>query len=326
MAEAWRTLHLRKICAHQGWEPAHFLRYTPPFSGPTPCPTPWKSTVPTLEHDGLERRYQLTVPDGIDGPTPLVIVLHGGGGNGKHIADITGFPDLAERAGFIAAFPSAHMRHWYDDRNIRLTARHPEFVDDTGFLTTLIDTIAAGHPVDPARVYIAGASNGAMMAYRMAREAGHRIAAIGAVMGLLPEHYRSHGDPEVSMPVCLIHGTDDPIVPFTGGEMRVQRKFYGNALSADDTIAYWAAHNHCITPPEIEEMPETDDENSMLVRRESYTYGTNGAEAVLYVVKNGGHTWPGGKQYAGEWLIGRTCSNFDATAALWEFFQRHRRD
>lgn len=280
----------------------------------------------TLEHDGLERKYRLTLPPKLDEPVPLVIVLHGGGGNGKAIAEITNFPALAEREGFIAAFPSAYMRHWYDDRNIRLTGRHPEFVDDTGFLSALIDAVVAEHPVDPARIYIAGASNGAMMAFRFTRELGHRIAAVGAVMGLLPEHYKNHGDPEVAMPVCLVHGTADPIVPYTGGEMRVQRKFYGNALSADDTVAYWVAHNHCITPPEIEEMPETDDELSMLVRRETYRFGTDGAEVVLYVVNGGGHTWPGGKQYAGEWLIGKTCSNFDATEAIWEFFQRHRRD
>ena len=281
--------------------------------------------MPTLIHDDLERRYQLTLPANMDAPAPLVIVLHGGGGNGSAIAEITAFDALAEREGFIAAFPSAYMRHWYDDRNIRLTDSHPEFVDDVGFIAAMIDAIAAQHPVDLGRVYIAGASNGAMLAFRLTREIGHRIAAVGAVMGLLPEHYRNHGEPEVAMPICLIHGTADPIVPYTGGEMRVQRKFYGNALSVDDTVAYWVAHNHCITPPTIEELPESDDENSMLVRRETYEYGTDNAEVVLFVVQGGGHTWPGGKQYAGEWLIGKTCSNFNATEAIWEFFQRHRR-
>lgn len=265
------------------------------------------------------------MPKGLSAAAPLVVVLHGGGGNGRAIAEITGFPALAEREGFLAAFPSAVMRHWYDDRNIRLSDSHPEFVDDVGFIAAVIDAVAADHPIDRSRVYIAGASNGAMLAFRLAREIGHRIAAVGAVMGTMPEQFRRHGDPEVTMPVAFVHGTADPIVPYTGGEMRVQRRYFGRAMSVDDAVQYWVAHNHCIVPPTIEELPETDDENSMLVRREVYGYGIGNTEVELYVVQGGGHTWPGGKQYAGEWLIGKTCSNFNATEALWSFFRRHQR-
>lgn len=46
---------------------------------------------------------------------------------------------------------------------------------------------------------------------------------------------------------------------------------------------------------------------------------------VLYTVTGGGHTWPGGLQYLPEGVIGRTTTQFSASAESWEFFRAHPR-
>ncbi len=284
--------------------------------------------MPAIHHDGLERTYQLHVPAAVQDEgagAPLVIMLHGGGGDGERIARITGWGALAEEAGFLCAFPNGYLRQWYDDRNLKRSAKHPDYLDDVGFLARMIDAIAEAHSIDAGRVYLCGASNGAMLAYKCARELNRRIAAIGAVMGALPENTPALGAPSAPMPVTMVHGTRDPIVPFHGGDVMVQSRRYGRALSVPDTIAYWVEHNACWHEPFIEELPETDEPNSMGVRREVYEAGIHDTHVEAYIVEGGGHTWPGGEQYAGEWLIGKTASNFDATRAIWEFFQRFRR-
>ena len=47
-------------------------------------------------------------------------------------------------------------------------------------------------------------------------------------------------------------------------------------------------------------------------------------ELVLYSVANGGHTWPGGPQYAPVRFIGHTSRDIDASEAVWSFFATHR--
>ncbi len=46
---------------------------------------------------------------------------------------------------------------------------------------------------------------------------------------------------------------------------------------------------------------------------------------VAYTIDGGGHTWPGGEQYAPELVVGETCRDFDANEVIWDFFSRHQR-
>jgi polyhydroxybutyrate depolymerase len=60
----------------------------------------------TMEIDGITRSYHLHVPSAV-GPTPapLVLVFHGGGGTGPGTERLTRFTALADREGFLVAFP-----------------------------------------------------------------------------------------------------------------------------------------------------------------------------------------------------------------------------
>ena len=48
----------------------------------------------------------------------------------------------------------------------------------------------------------------------------------------------------------------------------------------------------------------------------------SGTAVALYFVKGGGHTWPGGPQYAPVFLIGGTNRDFSASNVIWDFFKQ----
>ncbi|MFP5356346.1 MAG: alpha/beta hydrolase family esterase, partial [Gemmatimonadota bacterium] len=144
----------------------------------------------TLSHDGRTRRYVVRVPARIarsNALVPMVIVLHGGGGNASNAESMTGFTRKAEREGFIVVYPEGTAR----GRVPLLTwnAGHccghamEQRVDDVGFINALIDKLQSTHRIDPDRIYVTGMSNGGMMSHRLGIELSQRIAAIGPVVG-----------------------------------------------------------------------------------------------------------------------------------------------
>ena len=58
------------------------------------------------------------------------------------------------------------------------------------------------------------------------------------------------------------------------------------------------------------------------VSRRAYTGCANNADVVLYTIKGGGHTWPGGGTLL-DWFVGTTSRNIDASRVEWAFFREH---
>jgi polyhydroxybutyrate depolymerase len=86
-------------------------------------------------------------------------MLHWFGGSGRQAALRSGFSNLAETGGFLVAYPDGVRRGWNDSDLERL----PD-TDDVAFLGRLIDYISSQYLVDPARIFVAGMSNGGFMA------------------------------------------------------------------------------------------------------------------------------------------------------------------
>ena len=83
-----------------------------------------------------------------------------------------------------------------------------------GFVLALLDDLAARTPVDRARIYATGLSNGSMMAYRLAAEASGRVAAVAGVAGAMTLPRFSPARP---VPVMHIHSVDDGRALYDGG-------------------------------------------------------------------------------------------------------------
>lgn len=297
----------------------------------------WK----TLHHGGRERRYLLHVPASCDGsrPAPLVLVFHGGGGGPETVRDRSAFAAKADAEGFIVAFPSGTGRFL---RSLLLSwnAVHgcgparEQNVDDVGFTRALVTAIESEHPIDRARIYAAGFSNGAMFCHRLAAEASDLVAAVAPVAGSAGG-YLSEGSPLIMPPqpahpvsVIAFHGTADPNVPYEGGHGPRAVEGLRIDIPVRESIEFWRKANDC----DAEALTETSSSRLVYVTR--YACPATGVEVVLYTIAELGHAWPSkeGRRPA-RWsvfggLLERlatadpTCE-VDATDVIWDFFERH---
>jgi polyhydroxybutyrate depolymerase len=279
-------------------------------------------TAETIRHGGLRREYELHVPSSYSGqPAALVVVLHGGGGRDDLVAmikELTRFNAKADAEGFLVLYPKAIENYWNDGREVGRYRSHVENVDDVGFISELVDHVAARTAIDRGRVYATGASNGAMMAYRLACERPDRFVAVAAVAGNLPVGLPCRPTRPVS--VLVMNGTEDPLMPWEGGEVRFGAQRLGEVLSAEQTVARWVAFNGCHREPAVEILPDRAPLDGTRVSQTRYARCDGGADVLLYRVEGGGHTWPGGPQETPRNIVGRTSRDVDATDVIWRFF------
>lgn len=279
----------------------------------------------TVLSGGRARTYRLHAPPGLlkARPVPLVLVFHGGGGDGEGAASLTGFDALADREGFLVAYPDGIGKHWNDGRENADFETYRQRVDDVAFVGATIDAISRDHAVDPHRVFATGFSNGGIFSHSLGARLSARIAAIAPVSGGIAEPFRPRFRPERPVSVLIIHGTDDPLVPFHGGG--VARGDHGRVVDTADAVRLWVAADGASSPPVEDELADSDPADGCRVSRSRWSGGRGGTEVVLYTVNGGGHTWPGGAQYAPRLVVGRVCRDFDATRTVWEFFRSHPR-
>ena len=286
-----------------------------------------RSNVPdggrrTVRHDGIERSYVLRMPQRpvrVRGLIPLVIVLHGGGGNAAYAESMTGFTETARREGFAVVYPDGTGPR----RDVLLTwnAGHccgtamTQHVDDVGFIDALITELLTTHPIDPRRVYVTGMSNGGMMAHRIGIELSHRIAAIAPVVGAV---FGDEPRPRAPVSAIMINGMADRSVPYMGGPPggRFARAWDGTPTKpSPEQGRFWAGANGC------EVAAQTMDRGSHLYARHACGGGI-GVES--YALKGEGHTWPGGER--GSRLGDPPSTTFDATEVIWRFFAAHPKE
>ena len=287
----------------------------------------------SLIHDNLERTYHIHIPSLYDNSlkVPLVIALHGRGGNGESMILITrkGFDKMADRDGFIVIYPDGIELNWNDGRSDEEgnDRAHRENIDDVGFISALIDSMIKDYNIDPKRVYVTGISNGAIMSYRLACELSDKITAIAPVDGNIPFKLADECKPSNAVSVLAINNINDPLVPFEGGEIygHFHKVKLGRVLSVNESLRFWVNRNKCTAEPVVTEEPDRDPNDGTRVTRSEFFNGDNGTEVILYAVEGGGHTWPGGVQYLPALIIGKTSRDVDANGVIWEFFKKHSR-
>jgi polyhydroxybutyrate depolymerase len=292
---------------------------------------PAKNQTGSMIFGGLKRTWLIHIPSSYDsGKTvPLLIVLHGGGGTGRNMVNLTlhGFDNLSDENGFVVIYPDGIEKHWNDGRRGEETGyrAQKENVDDVGFISALIDHLVNILNIDPKRIYITGMSNGAMMTYRLGCELSGKIAAIAPVAGNIPQNILRNCHPSKPVSVLAINGTNDPLVPFLGGEVTGPSgmKKLGKVLSAEESVKFWTNTNNCSPAPLVSTEPDIDPHDGTRIQKEDYKNGKNNSEVILYIIKGGGHTWPGGSQYLGKNIIGPTSHDMNATAVIWHFFEKH---
>lgn len=272
--------------------------------------------VETLVSGGVTRSYLLHVPDRLPpGRQALVLVFHGGGGNARNAERMSGMSELAEREGFVVAYPNGSGRlktrllTWNSGNCCGYALDHQ--VDDVGFVSALIDRLVASQPVDANRVYVTGMSNGGMMSYVLGCELAGKVAAIAPVAGAMDGVCR----PAVPVSVIAFHGTDDEHVPYAGGEPR--RKADSHPRSdrpVRDTMDFWSRRDGC----------SQHDSSAIAhdVTRDTWHACAAATEVRLYTLRGFGHAWPGGDR--GSRWGDNPAAAIDASETMWDFFRDKR--
>ena len=275
--------------------------------------------------DSLERTYRAVVPPRPTRPMPLVLVLHGGGfgdNSALHVIRYTQFTKVALRERFIVVYPMAVDGNWNDGRDVDFIRAQKEDIDDVKFIRAVVDDVAKDHPVDRTRIFSTGISNGAFMSNRLAAEASDLVAGVAPVVGGMGPSLAKSFTPRYAVSVFIIQGDADPLVPIDGGAvgMRLGKK-RGLTIKSSEVVAKYLKHNGITGQPAVAMLEDTNSDDGTTTEMRIYPDGESGSKVQAYIVKNGGHTWPGKRQYLTEKLVGKTSQDFDATEAIWEFFK-----
>lgn len=281
-----------------------------------------------MVRDGVERRFIIADPAATPGPKPLVIVLHGGGGN-IDVMRRVGFEPIAQADDFLVVYPQGQGNGWRDGRGGKVISDRSGDVDDVAFLTAIIDSLIADGRADPKRVYVLGASNGGMMSLRMACERADRLAGIVAVIALLPEDMEAACKPSEPVPVMLMVGTADRFVPFAGGPVAgFLNDERGGVISYDRTMAVLLTANGCEGEPTITALPDPYDDGVTTDRLDWTACAPRGQIAVLRM-NGAGHGWPGKPRPSTgrpiEAMLGTVSRDFDGARTAWDFLRLQSR-
>ena len=303
--------------------------------------------------DWPDRDYDLSLPASFHcgTPVPVLIVLHGGGGNKDNMRRLVcpvgdraspGCLDrVAHAAGMVVVFPNGSdapaarllsrggLRTWNAgggrDGAVCVSGMAcRRGVDDVAYIRALLADVGSRVAVDPKRVFATGFSNGAALAHRLACEAADLFAAVAPVSG---ENQAALASCTPSRPIAVlvIHGTLDRCWPYTGGAGGCIAT--GRYVSVEETLVGWAARNGCRAEATRTTLPSRPGiaDGTQVVRHDYAGCAAGGALQHLEVVGNG-HFWPDGQAYARPALLGGTLSRqLDAGRAIVDFLSAHAR-
>ncbi len=239
---------------------------------------------------------------------PLIIVLHGSGATGETVRQQSGMDSVAEAHRFLVAYPdgSGELFGLSSDWNAGecCGGAHLDKVNDIAFLRAIIADVSSRLPVDPRRIYIAGFSDGARMAYRVGCEMSGEVAAIAAVSGSLVE---ARCIPARQLPVIAFHGTADEEVPYDDSAYTPPpRPVPTEARDLPPSVRFWMAADGCRDAEERRVAPH-------VIRSAGVRCA---ADVVFYSLEGAGHRWPADHS-AG------SADEISASSLIADFFLQH---
>jgi polyhydroxybutyrate depolymerase len=286
-----------------------------------PAVAPGEQDV-TITSAGASRWYVRHVPPGHGAaPLPLVVDLHGYTEGARIHVQMSSLGVFGDTNGFVTVTPQGQGD----------IARWDAFLDsaDVTFFGDLLDDVERTLCIDRTRVFVTGYSNGGLMTSVVACAYADRVAAAAPIAGVADIPGCAPSRP---VPVVVFHGTADQVLSFDGGlgpaaaalpapdgsgrtlgELGVGQ---GDQPSVPEITASWAARNGCDSTP-AEEAVAAD----VVVERYPCPAG---ADAELYRIEDGGHTWPGSALAAAlPHLLGKTTMSISANDVMWRFFEAH---
>ena len=283
----------------------------------------------TLVIDGVARTFSVQSPDAK--PAPLVLVLHGNTQQGSDMETRTSWPAVARREKFTVVFPDGLNKSWADLRGSsqRSGRAPPKGTDDAAFLMTIVGKFIKDGVADPKRIYVTGVSNGGAMTMTLAcLHAGTFAAAANVIMNMT-NTFGESCKPSRPVPMLLMNGTEDPLIPFNGG-LGTSRFAVPGFWSTAQTLAFWRKINACSAQDfQTTNLPDRDtSDQSTVTRIESRCPA--GQDVLFYRINGGGHRMPGSLPDAKaerlvSSLLGPQNHDIDGAETIWAFLKNFRR-
>lgn len=240
---------------------------------------PGQSEAVTWTIDGMERAARVHAPaTATDRPPPIVIALHGYGGFGLELEQISDLSDASDAHGWLVVYPegTGSPQEWQYD-----PAAPAGHARDIAFLRQLIADITKEGCGDAKRIVVTGISQGGWLSDMVGCEMTDLVAAV------VPVAARDFGwacAPSRAIPFTAISGVLDEVLPYEGGPVNAPPPFT-SVGSVDDWTADRAASRGCAGA-------STDSTASAHVSVR--TWPGCDAPVTAYRVEDGGHSWPSG--------------------------------
>ncbi len=292
-----------------------------PFTASAPVPAAPRGSFTERRFIGATgtRPYKLYVPACAEAgiALPLVVMLHGCGQSPDDFADGTRMNAWAERDGFLVCYPGQTAAangqrcwNWFNDGDQHRGAGEPALI------AGITRDVMARHPVDPARIYVAGLSAGGALAATMGQAYPDLFAAVAVHSGLACGAARDMSSAFAAMrqgggggatreaaavrvPTIVFHGDRDSTVnPVNGDEVAAQAIHAATVRSEAEDGVVAGGHGY---------------------RRTRFIDARGRALVEQWEIRGAGHAWAGGSA-AGSYT---DPHGPDASGEMLRFFAEH---
>jgi len=179
----------------------------------------------------MDLLYAAHVPAG-EGPFPTVLALHGWGASAH---DLIGLAPVLNRGEALVLSPQGPVvvrvpdgpvgYGWYRLRE-GIQGDPEDFTQASVRVLGFLEAAEQHYPIDPRKIVLLGFSQGGALAFDLALRDPSRFAGLAALSCWLPDRLASEIAPDSahqSLPVLVVHGSEDPMVPVARAREARQR-------------------------------------------------------------------------------------------------------
>ena len=187
-----------------------------------------RDTWPAMETHPRSLKHLVRYPQAGSGAPPLLLLLHGVGSNEHDLFSMAPYLDarflIVSARAPITLMPGSYA--WFEiaftPNGILIDPQQAEASRQR--LLQFIPEVVAAYHADPARVYLLGFSQGAIMSASVVLTRPDLIAGAVLMSGRLPREVLAHkasDDHLAGMPILVVHGVADDVLPIQfGRELR----------------------------------------------------------------------------------------------------------
>ena len=279
----------------------------------------------TFSHEGLDRTYQLYLPENLKKEAPLVVVIHGYTSSAENIMSYSRMNEVADREGFAVVYPQGTIDSQGNAFfNVGYEFNQASKINDVSFIRELVLYLREEYQLSKKNIFATGMSNGGDMSYLLACTSSDLFSAVAPVAGVMMKETLDNCNPKKPIPVFEIHGTNDKI-SFFEGDIENEGG-WGSYYGLPETIQFWAIKNNLNNIEKVKITSKSKgDINDIIFERHWSEDHLN--EVWLYKIVDGGHIWPG---YRIRWwqnpvlwyYMGSGNDDINASEEVWKFFDK----